>query len=326
MLPDRYTKENFLKLLYNPTMVIEESHRIISSLLFKINSAQLKYRFGEGVDVMSRDWDNLIILDACRYDYFSKCIGEYDFCGDLERSISKASQSWEFMKNNFEGRSFHDTVYVTANPHVDLLPDGVFYTTYPLLDSWDEDLRTIPPNEVVDAAIQANKSHPNKRLIIHFMQPHLPFLGETATKVRKRVDLKGLNNQEFRREDELSGEGWFHYVETGEISLEESYQAYLETLEIVLDHVQELVGEIDGKSVITADHGEHLGERITPVSERMYGHLGWEEDVYTEQLRTVPWYSIQSETRREIQSDDPTGHKDLDDETRDRRLEALGYL
>jgi hypothetical protein len=43
---------------------------------------------------MEEDWDNLIILDACRYDYFKR---QHDFEGSVDRIVSPGKMSWEFM-------------------------------------------------------------------------------------------------------------------------------------------------------------------------------------------------------------------------------------
>lgn len=50
---------------------------------------------------------------------------------------------------------------------------------------------TIYLEDVVTAAKGANNDHPNKRLILHFMQLHWPYLGPTAEKLRTRVDIIG---------------------------------------------------------------------------------------------------------------------------------------
>jgi len=41
------------------------------------------------------------------------------------------------------------------------------------------------------------------------------------------------------------------------------WEAYNENLDIVLTEIEALLDELDGKSVITADHGNLVGERLT---------------------------------------------------------------
>jgi len=40
------------------------------------------------------------------------------------------------------------------------------------------------------------------------------------------------------------------------------WEAYNENLDIVLTEIEALLDELDGKSVITADHGNLVGERL----------------------------------------------------------------
>jgi len=138
-LPSRYNYDNFKRSLRNPQLIIEEINRVVSrpigSALGYLTDQYFSLKFESGKDVMSADWDNLILLDACRYDFFAE---ENTIQGDLNRVISKGSRSWEFMKGNFVGRELHDTVYITANPHVGRLEKDIFHTIIPLLEKWKE--------------------------------------------------------------------------------------------------------------------------------------------------------------------------------------------
>jgi len=108
---ERYNRENFYRFVRNPKLGLYEVVRIINECHRRVNIR----RNPSGTDVMSEDWDNLILLDACRYDAFSKV---NTLKGNLEERVSKGSTSKEFIKSNFVGRELHDTVYITANPYV----------------------------------------------------------------------------------------------------------------------------------------------------------------------------------------------------------------
>ena len=166
MLPERYTVENVKRAIQEPSRLVSEFQRIYTSSVLRLNSIYFKRRHGSGLDVTQKDWDNLILLDACRYDFFKTCIEEVDIEGDLQPVISAGSQSWEFMNNTFENETFHDTVYVTANPHVDLLSNETFFKTYPLLEEWNDDAETVLPEDVANAAYDAHNENPNKKLIV----------------------------------------------------------------------------------------------------------------------------------------------------------------
>ncbi|TKX67638.1 hypothetical protein [Halorubrum sp. GN11GM_10-3_MGM] len=64
----------------------------------------------DGVPVVEKDWDNLIILDACRYDLFQE-VSEVD--GELSPAVSLGSSTGEFMRKNFGGGEFLDLVYIS---------------------------------------------------------------------------------------------------------------------------------------------------------------------------------------------------------------------
>jgi hypothetical protein len=262
---------------------------------------------------MDEDWDNLVILDACRYDYFAN---QHDFDATLDRVVSPGKMSWEFMQETFQGEQFHDTIYITSNPFATRLSEDTFFKTLYLIDDWDDEIGTIHPEDVAEAAKRANIQHPNKRLILHFMQPHRPYLGSMAEQLRERVDLVGYRNE---------GDGLqiWGAVKEGKISVEEVRTAYSESLDIVLDTVDDLLEDMDGKFVITADHGEMLGERVFPFTSRVWGHS---EGFSTPTLRQVPWIEISSENRRHIAESSPIeAEQELKEDEVEDRLRALGY-
>jgi len=324
MLPNRWDPDNFQRTLENPRLLERELRIWFSKVTEPLYRFRQKRRYSDGLDVMEKDWDNLILLDACRFDYFEN---RNPIPGELQSVTSMGSTSSEFIESNFIGRNLHDTIYVTANPYVEMLSEDVFYSVENLLvDQWQTDPGTVPPDAVRDAAVEANERNPNKRLIIHFMQPHTPYLGPTATEIRERFAIDDAYNR-YQCVDgadvETSGYGIHGAAMQGLIPVRDVRQAYSETLDIVLDSVTSLLSQVDGKSVVTADHGELLGERFTPLSHRRYGHPSGS---YARELRVVPWLQISCDTRRRVVSEAPVGFERLDETTARDRLQALGYL
>lgn len=309
---NHYNIENLKRALRNPRLIAREVVRIGSLPFHRGYGVCVNYRTEEGIDVMTEEWDNLIILDACRYDYFEK---QHSIPGTLKVKTSRGNKRWEFMQENFAGRQFHDTVYITANPFVTRLDDDTFYAVDTLSEYWDNEIGTIHPEDVSSVALEANQRYPNKRLIIHFMQPHRPYLGEMAQRLRERVDLVGYRNE---------GEGLqiWGAVKEGHVTVEEVRTAYIETLDIVLDEVESLLEALDGKSVITSDHGEMLGERVLPFTSRVWGHS---EGFSTPELRRVPWHEVEYQERRTIKQDEPIANAKLGEHSVKERLTALGY-
>jgi len=318
---ERYNLANFLRAIREPRYFLREGKRIARSAYDRLYPPVFRLKHGSGVDVMSRDWENLIILDACRYDVFAR---QNHLKGDLKRVISRGSSSWEFMEANFVDRSFHDTIYVTANPHTPKLPDGTFYTVVPAYDRWDDKLETVLPGAVTEAATEAHERYPDKRLIVHYMQPHSPHLGPTAEEIRSRLDIKGWDNYlgtEGKSADRVGVATW-PAVRAGKISRRELQRAYAESVDIVLKHVEDLLDRIDGRSVVTADHGDFLGEKHATGLGRRYGHP---TGVFEREVREVPWFVVDTDERRTVSAEEPIGYEQVDEGTVNERLAALGY-
>jgi hypothetical protein len=261
---------------------------------------------------MKEDWDNLIILDGCRHDLLS----EKDFPdGKMENRLSKGSQSEEFIQKNFGNKKLHDTVYVTANPFANIISDDTFHYMHNLLEThWDSKLKTVPPDSVTKLARKTEEKYENKRLIIHFMQPHYPFIGDRGRKYETGSvsSNSGDNNvwDEFR-------------FNMNDIDIAEVWDMYRENLDVVLDSVESLRSDLTGKTVITSDHGNLFGERLNPVPTRWYGHP---PNLYVDELVQVPWLIFETDTRKKINSNSPTGQVRIKNEEVSNRLEHLGYM
>lgn len=291
-----------------------------AGLLHPVYNFIFSLKYGRGTDIMAEDWDNLIILDACRYDDFREV---NNISGNLERRISKAADSKGFVIKNFCGKDLHDTVYVTANPHIKYIDDDVFHAIVDdPIDQWDPKTMCVKPSSVTDAAKQALEQYPNKRLIIHYMQPHDPPLGPTAQELSEQEDIIGPVPERVSK-DQPSGTRYIHAVASGELPLAKARKAYRETLEIVLADVRDLVDHLDGKSVITADHGEMFGEKPYPFLGRLYDHYFHPR---SPQLCKVPWHVVDNGAkRRSIRSDPPIQKTDTSKTRLETQLRELGY-
>ncbi|SEH14764.1 hypothetical protein SAMN04487967_1757 [Natronorubrum sediminis] len=321
LLPDRYSLENVEKVARNPRLLKKEAFTLglrVNARASRLQSARAGRT--DGIDMIAADWDNLLILDGCRYDMFA---AQSDLEGELSRKRSLGSDSWEFMETNFEGRSLHDTVYVTANPHVYELEDDVFHAVVDLLErGWDEETRTVRPETVVEEAIAAHERYPDKRLIVHFMQPHFPFIGPTG----QRFSHMGLEHHLEDEERSSAPNPWFGLVHEQDIDIETVVAAYRENLDLTLPHVETLIEELDGKSVVTADHGNLIGERGFPIPIRLYGHP---RGLHMDQLLAVPWLEAEHTERRKTVAEPPVesvDETDADDDVVEDRLSALGYV
>lgn len=286
----------------------------------EVNNTFYRLRQESPTKVMDEDWDTLIILDACRYDMFEE-VNHLD--GSLEHRISLGSTSEEFLERNFTDEKHHDTVYVNANPYVPYLglDEGTFHAVVDLLSEWDDEVQTVQPKTVADAASEAHREYPNKRLIVHFMQPHAPFIGETG----RQLGADGWNPD--WEDSTFNGVSIWQQLRNQsnqvELELDCIWKAYKENLELVLGQVETLLTKLDGRIVITSDHGNLVGERLTPIpTKRKFGHpLG----VYHPNLVKVPWLWVETERRREIKAEPPEENSQVEKELTEERLRILGY-
>ena len=100
------------------------------------------------------------------------------------------------------------------------------------------------------------------------------------------------------------------------------WQAYEENLDVALPAVERLLTEFDGRVVVTADHGEMIAERASPIPMREYGHP---TELLTDELVTVPWLEYHDGDRREITQGTSADLSDDDEDVVEERLADLGY-
>ncbi|WP_255212544.1 LTA synthase family protein [Halorubrum sp. CBA1229] len=271
---------------------------------------------------MSEDWDNLILLDACRFDQFERL---NTINGDLQTRTSLGSGTPEFLTKNFEGTTHHDTVYITANPmyRTKSLKD-VFHEVIDVWGSeWDDQQKTVRPEKMAEATLEAYEEFPGKRIISHFMQPHYPFIGDSAREIGDHAGYEWAYRRVQGEDATRDHSTIWALLDEGKVDVEAVWRAYDENLEIALPHVERLVNTFDEKVVVTSDHGNLVNERITPFGKRVSGHP---IETYTDELRKVPWLVISGETRKEIHEEEPQEHTNGDSDVVVDRLADLGYV
>lgn len=207
----------------------------------------------EPESIFSYDWQNLIVLDGCRYDTYTDVVGEAD------SRISMGSMSKDFVRKNFSSGDYSDIVYITANPYfyeekfeklTGRKPQDVFHDViHTYIEGWDEQNNTVMPEAVLEDVKDAHEQYPDKRKIIHFMQPHHPFIDfELADKGFGDITKDAV----FVNEWDLAMRG--------ELSHETVKEAYRSNLEAVMPYARDVADHLPGRTMLTADHGNLLGE------------------------------------------------------------------
>ena len=274
-----------------------------------------RVRRGEnpGTSVFEREWDVLVILDACRVDVMEDVADEYPFVGRVGRFESLASMSKDWLRRTFEGDHRSDaarTAYVTGNPFSRRFDGSEFAYFDPVWRyAWDDTRHTIPARPITDRAIEAWRArddHGAERMVVHYMQPHGPFVADP---------IYGSFGETADFGEGFGREFWRRAGYT--IPRERVWRAYRENLRYVLDDVSILLENLDAdRVVLSADHGNAFGER---------GIWGHPSDVFLPCIREVPWVETSATDRG---THDPTTERndeETDSEAVNQRLRDLGY-
>lgn len=270
----------------------------------------LAYPIPRGTNVYERDWDVLLILDACRVDLLRSVADEYEFVGSAEsvESVgSVGSMSKEWMAKTFTdeyAEEVSETAYITANVFSEEMLDADDFLE---LDevwkyAWDNDAGTVPPRPVTDRIVKTAREEDPERIIAHYVQPHHPFIESDF----------GFEAATFGPD---SSDTVVDALRKGKIGRDEYWSAYQNNLRLVLDEVELLLSNLDADTVaITADHGDALGEW------GIYDHpVGCLHPV----VRTVPWVETKAEDTGEYE---PRDVREGDETTVEDRLRSLGYV
>ncbi|MCK4753323.1 MAG: hypothetical protein KAS75_07745 [Planctomycetes bacterium] len=303
------------------------------------------------VKILDEQWDYLVVLDACRYDYFERMYKKFFDKGTLSKKISKASHTSEWLRSNF--REYVDLVYVSSNPHINsnraicgFSAKQYFFKVYDIWHThWNKKLDTVEPDILTEQAIKIVNRHHDKKAIIHYMQPHEPYLTCKHLSSVSRYEVRDKQNPVFYfiyrclnrlmllfgikshlvrwrimrlLRLEIPSQIYRIVRSEGPEALKDYYEA---NLRCVLSSVKNLVGQLGGRIVITSDHGEMLGEK------GLYGH--W-PGANQPELREVPWLVIDKpkkdvDVSGEVEEQEPEAPDATDEEIKEK-LRHLGYL
>jgi len=275
-------------------------------------------------NTMNEDWQYLIILDACRYDYFEKNYKRF-LDGKLECRKSPAIWTIEWLNNTFT-KKYDNLAYISPVSFCNSFSEPVrhkgitfhgkkhftkVYDVWKEEYGWNKEKQTILPPTINKITRKETMKHPNWRFIIHYFQPHAPFLSldkvielrkDLATPRDKRTQKKRYYKNLSNLLHKWFGTSFLWYVAlflgiNPTTPMESAWRLvdhnkkklkklYEWNLIFVLIYVSELIEHLPpGKVVITADHGELLGEK------KFWGH-GPPKPRLPE-LTMVPWMVIE---------------------------------
>jgi len=257
------------------------------------------------------EWRNLILLDACRYDVFKQVVEKLNIFPKhkMQPAISYSSSTPEFVRKIIlENKDiFRDVVYVSANPMVDsslrslgVNPEDVFYKYIPAWRiAWNRFYNTVLPEDLFLIALKTFIKYPSQKMVIHFIQPHFPYISDKYMHINKLVYsdiMQALKRGFLHRRGAINDDDTFVmfirlaklFLSCGALSSilshdfckyvkkrnEEILKAYVTNLLKVLPYAKRLSEILPGKTIITSDHGEALGEFIHKyIPIRLWGHI-----------------------------------------------------
>ncbi len=270
-------------------------------------------------------WDVAIILDACRYNEFKKIVKKFKkICKTYElKPVIGASTTVEWLVRVFK-KTYEDIIYISANPFIgkrasipifSLHLSQKFFKIIEAWREWDERLNTCLPSTVNKISKRVLKKYKNKRVIIHYIQPHAPY--RKAYFLSEKIKEKLPHPLAFAARKIIStilykirylDFGYFKFkkfilrllgIKRTEHFLEDAYlrlftikelrQLYRDNLNWVCEHVIELLLFIKRNCpekkivVITSDHGEAFGE----YNEYFHGPI-----TTNKYVRIVPFLKI----------------------------------
>jgi hypothetical protein len=268
-----------------------------------------------GTNIVSNDddWDIMIIADAASYEITKELATEYEYMTSVDSIWSRGSYSPEWAQNTFiEDNVRTDNIdYVNGNPLTALVCGGIHeknmfgsgenitdellsqYTGVDIFNNhyevWNSD-----SSSITTRALDVMSENP---MMIHYMKPHSPFVGDIKYWPTESKDAKAVNSENYSQ----------------------LIDSYRESHRHIFSKLKELLANLDNdlNVRITADHGNMYGE----ILNQTYA-LGHPEYVWlSRNLRKVPYITVDqsSVTDREIQTESES-------ETINNRLDSLGYL
>lgn len=282
--------------------------------LYRIGALRLDRLDDGDFRIYDRDWDVLVVLDACRPDLLSELVPDYEFLPPVRAVRSTGSTSEEWLRKTFTpeyAAEMARTAHVTGNPFSASYLDA---SDFAALDevwrhAWDEELGTIPPEPLTETAIYRWRTGDYDRMVVHYMQPHFPSIPRPEYGSAIRLDNVGEK-----------WESVWDQLRKGRVGREEVWEAYRANLEHVLDSVERLITSIDtDRLVISADHGNSFG------SWGFYGHPAAPIDA----IRRVPWCELSTRDVSGARIDAPpwvSQPEPTADANVEEKLQDLGYL
>jgi hypothetical protein len=196
--------------------------------------------------------------------------------GELKECMSLAPHTYQWLERTWD-KEYPDITYVTAHPYITRYDTNITYNAGERFGKvvevwrtgWDKELGTTPAEPVH----QALKKLRYKKAVVHYLQPHGPYIGEPRW-------IKAWTLGEHKRYRVLAD----YFVQVEKPDPDFMKRVYEGNLRYVLDEIEKNRELFKGKTVISADHGELLGEEGLYLHK--HGYPPWADKL----LKKIPWF------------------------------------
>lgn len=222
-------------------------------------------------------WDVLIVLDACRWDAYNY-IFETDASPVCNPGVG-STPNWVDSIWTQNKEQWRDVTYISGNIQTDLVGDEHHKDSLrlrecvkkyvPAHEEYDNEVSVVLPETMRDHAVEEEPP-----MVVHFLQPHTPFIGNFTLKVHNREKYDILpSRKEVEPQTAVQ-----RLIDAGLVDRSVVQTAYLSNLQRVRRSVESIVQMYSNYNVVvTADHGE------------AFGPDHWDHGGNTNQNRVVPW-------------------------------------
>jgi len=315
-------------------------------------------RYQVGTNIFDREWDALVVLDACRTDSLSEFSGSMPWLNDVEqmRSVGSMSSEWvlktftqdhldEIRNTAFISRNvwsqrifdqeIHKNSEISKARKYDIIQKG--YPNWNPVSSADfqhyervqpianQDDRIHPestsvPHIVTDRAITVGREMDFDRLIVWYRMPHIKFFADAIDWVADETSIETLMSGPEVRRELTPEERSYGVVMNGDASSEKVRDLYNQNLRFVLEYVNILLQNLDADDVVvSADHGEGLGDGLGQFWSHPYGYP-------FSPIKTVPWAETTAQDEHTYEPRYDELSRDPVEEEQRQLLKDMGYI
>jgi len=238
--------------------------------------------------IQSFNWKTLIILDACRYDVFKQHVYNY-LDGSLMPVLSPSCVTSDWLNTIWSGKLWKkDVIYISGNPSINRRTLRTVAKVHEAWRyGWSDKYMTMDPAALSEAfriealRLKLSGKSGHMRFVLHYVKPHAPYKNFTkilrkhmpeydmllANRLTNEIITLSILYELFKEKDAVDA-----FLK----------KLYIENLKWVLEEVSKIINKLPKPIVITADHGELLGEY------NLYFH----RRINLPQLRIVPWFIV----------------------------------